>query len=514
MGIVARQSIKGTLATYLGVAVGIITTFFVQTRLLTTEEVGLMDVLMQSAILLSGLAQLGTCTSAMRYYPLFKDEDSKDHGFFGWTLIVPLVGFALFLALFYAFRTPLISYFSKKSALFVEYIYYVIPLSFLMLYISVFETNSNLLMRVVVPRFIREVGLRVMALVIYVLYGYHYISLKGMVVAFCASYGIATIVNIVYLFTLQRVSFKIDRKYITPKLRRDFLIYTAFLVTSALAGNITPLLNRFFVSGNEGLAMGGIFAIAIYIATLVEMPYRSLGAIAKPQISQAMAVNNIAEADRICKSVSLHQFLVGSFIFLMIWINIDLIYDLMPNGDVYRAGTLVVLILCFSRLINSTLNVGVTVLSYSKIYYYSLFFTILLTVLAWFLNMKLVHVWGMNGAAFATLFAYLVHYILLLILIRVKIGTSPIEEKHLVVILIMAVLFLLDWLWTSKVSASVISSFGDMSLGKIAIGPVVNGVVKTVLIVIIGIVSVYWLKVSRPINEMIDNRLNRKKGKK
>lgn len=81
MGIVARQSIKGTLATYLGVAVGIITTFFVQTRLLTTEEVGLMDVLMQSAILLSGLAQLGTCTSAMRYYPLFKDEDSKDHGF-------------------------------------------------------------------------------------------------------------------------------------------------------------------------------------------------------------------------------------------------------------------------------------------------------------------------------------------------------------------------------------------------------------------------------------------------
>lgn len=511
MGIVARQSIKGTLATYLGVAVGIITTFFVQTRLLTTEEVGLMDVLMQSAILLSGLAQLGTCTSAMRYYPLFKDEDSKDHGFFGWTLIVPLVGFALFLALFYAFRVPLIAYFSKKSALFIDYIYYVIPLAFLMLYISVFETNSNLLMRVVVPRFIREVGLRVMALLIYILYGYHYISLKGMVIAFCASYGIATIINIVYLFTLQRVSFKIDRKYLTPKLKRDFLIYTAFLVTSALAGNITPLLNRFFVTGNEGLAMGGIFAIAIYIATLVEMPYRSLGAIAKPQISQTMADNNIAEADSICKSVSLHQFLVGSFIFLIIWINIDLIYDLMPNGDVYRAGKLVVLVLCISRLINSTLNVGITVLSYSKIYYYSLFFTILLAVLAWYLNMRLVPVWGMNGAAFATLIAYLVHYILLLILIRLKIGTFPIEEKHIVVVLIMAVLFLLDNFWTVKVSASFIGCFGDLAIGKIAIGPVVNGAVKTVLIIVIGIASVYFLKVSRPINEMIEKIWKRKK---
>ena len=40
MGIVARQSIKGTIATYVGVAVGIVTTFFVQTKYLTTEEIG------------------------------------------------------------------------------------------------------------------------------------------------------------------------------------------------------------------------------------------------------------------------------------------------------------------------------------------------------------------------------------------------------------------------------------------------------------------------------------------
>ena len=66
MGIVARQSIKGTIATYVGVAVGIVTTFFVQTKYLTTEEIGLVDVLLQSALLFSGLAQLGTNTSAMR----------------------------------------------------------------------------------------------------------------------------------------------------------------------------------------------------------------------------------------------------------------------------------------------------------------------------------------------------------------------------------------------------------------------------------------------------------------
>jgi O-antigen/teichoic acid export membrane protein len=502
MGIVARQSIKGTLATYFGVAVGIVTTFFVQTKYLTTEEIGLVDVLLQSALLFSGLAQLGTNTSAMRYYPYFKDEEHRDHGFFGWTLIVPLVGFILFLGGFFALRNPIASFFSEKSALFIDYIYYVIPLAFFMLYISVFETNSNLLMRIVVPRFIREVGLRVMTLVIYLLYGFHVLSLTGMVVAFCVSYGLATVINIVYLFTLHRVSFRIEKKYITPKLKRDFLIYTVFLITSALAGNITPLLNRYFVAGKQGLAISGILTIAIYIATLVEMPYRSLGSISKPQISQAMADGNVKEADRICKSVALHQFLAGSLVFFFIWINIDTVFALLPNGEVFAAGKWAVLILGISRLVNSTLNVGTTVLSYSKIYYYSLFFTILLTVLAWWLNARWVVEWGVNGAAFATLVAYMVHYVLLLALIRWKIGTSPLSAKQLLVLLVVGVLFGLDWLWSKALTPWFVGLFN-----KPVYGLTVDSLLKTTLFLVIGLVTIYKIKISQSVNDVIDKGL-------
>ena len=60
MGIVARQSIKGTIATYIGVAVGIVTTFFIQTKALQAEQIGLIDILLQCSILFGGLAQLGT----------------------------------------------------------------------------------------------------------------------------------------------------------------------------------------------------------------------------------------------------------------------------------------------------------------------------------------------------------------------------------------------------------------------------------------------------------------------
>ena len=507
MGIVARQSIKGTIATYIGVAVGIITTFFVQTKYLSTEEIGLVDVLLQSALLFSGLAQLGTNTSAMRYYPYFKDEENRDHGFFGWTLIVPLIGFAVFLCCFFALRGPIASFFSEKSALFVDYIYYVIPLAFFMLYISVFETNSNLLMRIVVPRFIREVGLRILTLVIYLLYGFHVLSLTGMVVAFCVSYGLATVVNVVYLLTLHRVSFRIEKKHITPKLRRDFLIYTVFLITSALAGNITPLLNRYFIAGKQGLAIGGILTIAIYIASLVEMPYRSLGSISKPQISQAMADGNVKEADRICKSVALHQFLVGSLVLFFIWINIDTVFALLPNGEKFQVGKWAVLILGFSRLVNSTLNVGTTVLSYSKIYYYSLFFTILLTVLAWYLNARWVSEVGdaesgLIGAALATLVAYVVHYTLLLALIRWKIGTSPLCGKQLIVLMVVSIMFGLNWLWSKTLTPWFIGQFN-----KPVLGLVVDSVLKSMVFLVVGLISIYKLKISESVNNLIDKGL-------
>ena len=49
MGIIARQSIKGTIATYFGVAIGFVTTFFILTKYLTPEEVGLTRVLVDAA---------------------------------------------------------------------------------------------------------------------------------------------------------------------------------------------------------------------------------------------------------------------------------------------------------------------------------------------------------------------------------------------------------------------------------------------------------------------------------
>ena len=511
MGIVARQSIKGTIATYIGAAVGVITTFFIQTKALRPEQIGLIDILLQCSLLFGGLAQLGTNSSAMRYYPFFKDEEHRDHGFFGWTLLVPLIGFVFFLTMFFLFKGAIVSFFTKDvetgAELFAKYVNFVIPLAFFMLYIAVFETNSNLLLRIVLPKFVREVGLRVGTMAIYLLYYFNVIGFDGVIVSFCILYGLATLINVVYLLSLKRVSFKIEWDYITPQLKRDFLFYTLFMITAALAGNVIPMLSKFFVAGKTGFHLAGVFTIATNIAALVEMPYRSLGAISRPHISDAMAKQDVKQADILCKTVALHQFIAGSFVFFLIWTKIDFLFDLLPNGEIYRLGKWAVLLLSMSRLVYSTLGVTTTVLSYSKYYYYSLIFTVLLAAMSIGLNTWLVPKLDINGGALANVVSYVIYYALLMAFIKWKIGVNPFSAKMPPVAAVVLTMFGLNWLWSVTLTGWFAGLFG-----KPVFGLALDAALKSSLFLVLGLTALYKLKVSQSVNDLVDRLLKLIKG--
>lgn len=503
MGIVIRQSIKGTIVNYLGSFLGFLITFFVMTKFLTTEEMGLRDVLVNVATMFAGLAQLGTNSSILRFYPYFKNPEKKDHGFFFWTLVIPLVGLIIFSIVFWFLRVPVKTYFAANSQLFVEYYYFIFPLGFFMLYMAVFETNANVLLRIVVPKFIREIVVRLLALIVYLLYAFKVIDLDGFVISFCSIYGIAAVLNMIYLFSLKRISLKPDFSFITKTLKKDFLFYTLFLVTTALTTTLIPVVNSVFISKDLGLSFAGIFAVSTYIAAIIEIPYRSLGAITQPHISQAMKDHNMFETNKLSQSVSLHQLLVGLFIFFVIWINIDFFYQMLPNGEVYKAGKWATFFLCLYRLINSFLSVGTTVLTYSKYYYYSLIFTLILTVLTVYFNMQLIPKIGIEGAALGSLISCVVYFMALLGFIKWKIKTSPFCKEQIKVVVIVIAMFLFNGLleWAFK-------PLSRIPLHECVTGAI-EGLLRTLLLLTGGLFAVYHWKISEQFNIMMNKFIGR-----
>ena len=243
------------------------------------------------------------------------------------------------------------------------------------------------------------------------------------------------------------------------------------------------------------------------MANLVEMPYRSVSAISRPIISQAMKDNDSQRAAAICKSVSLHQLIAGAFVFFIIWINIDLFFELLPNGDKYVDGKWVFFLLGLAKLVNSSLNIGVTVLSYSKWYYLQLIFTAILTISAILLNNSLIPVLGMTGAAWSSIISYSIYYLFLLLLILWKTKISPFSWKELVVIAIMIVMFGINWISVKYILKPIIYFNYDGAVVKVT-----EAVFRTGIIVIIGLTIIYYTKISKEINEIIKKLLRYKNG--
>lgn len=445
MGVILQQSIKGTIVTYLGTFLGFLTTFFVLTRFLSPAEVGLSRVLIDTATLLISLAQLGASTSIIRFFPYFKDEETHHHGFFGYTVIIPFVGFMFFMLLYIVLRGPVTSLFVDNSPLFVNFYYFVLPLAFAMLYQIVFETNINALMHVVFPRFVREILVRVCMLTTYLLYAFDHISMTGFVVAICVTYGIAAIANIAYLLRLGKFSWKPDLSYLTPELKRNFYYYTLFMLTSALSGILAPMLSSYFVTAQLGLKSTGIFAIATYMASMIAMPYRSLGAIATPQVAQAVKDNDHDQVSMLTQKVALNQMFVGIFVFMAIWINVDLIYAILPNGELYSSGRGALFFLLWGQLITSSMMISNNVLNYSRHYYLSLVFTLLLTAATIGLNAVMLPPWGMAGAAAASTLAFLLFYSMQLWVISRILHVKVITSNFMKLVVMLVLVLGMDW---------------------------------------------------------------------
>ncbi|MBQ9417670.1 MAG: lipopolysaccharide biosynthesis protein [Bacteroidales bacterium] len=508
MGVIARQSIKGALANYAGVAIGFVTTFFVLTRCLTTEEVGLTRVMVDAAVLFSSLALLGTNSSVVRFFPYFSDG-GRNRGVFGLSLLLPLVGFGLFGLLFLLFRDGIVGLYEGRSPLLAEYVGLLPMLVFCAMYLTVFETNASVLLRITVPKLVREVGIRLLTLASYVLYGLGWVSFDGFVWLFCGSYGVAMLLSAFYLLRITGFDlgvFKVDFHAIDRRLWGEMLRYSLLMTAVVIAGNV-PLLSTLFLGAKTGLAATGVYAIALYIANVVEVPYRSLGAVSRPILAASAKSGRWGEVNRLGRQVSLHQMLVSLTIFFLIWINLDLLFSLLPNGEAYAGGAGVVFVLGLAKVVNSSFAVGADVLNYSRFYVWSLLFALVLTGAALVCNQWLIGVWGINGAAVATLLSYVAYFLLLLWFVWRRLRVHFFSVGQVKVVAVVAVGLLLGEAWEWGV--------GKLVGGEYGVGMrIVLAAVKTVVLGGGLLWAVVKWRVSDEVNELIGKTLRLNKANK
>ena len=494
MGVVIRQSFKGTILTYIGAFLGFITQFYIVAKYLSPDIIGLTKVFYEVGALFAGIGIFGITASGMRFFPYFRNNKNGNNGFFFYYMAIPLIGTIFVTIILLFIKEPVLDFFGSKSSLFADYFYLVIPLVFILAFWQAIENYSNINMKIAFPKGVREVCLRTFLLVCYLLFAFGYLDLTGMMISIVISYGLCLALDFIYVGKTSSITLKHDFSFITPALKRKYLSYTGFLILAALTGNLMNQLDIFMLSSVKGLYSAGIYTIAYFMANIIDMPSRSITAISTPLAAQALKEGNFEKANKLYQNVSIHQLMISSVLLLIIWVNIDNIYAILPNGEKFSEGKYVVLYLGLSKIIMSTLNFGGVLIQFSKYYYWTLFITLFLTGLTIFTNLFFIPRMGISGAALATLIATVISFCYQQYLVQRKVRGNPFTLQTLLMVGIVLALWGIN---------KLIPSVAEVS-------PWLDILLRTALLCIFACGAILKLKISPEFSETFGQLLDKR----
>jgi O-antigen/teichoic acid export membrane protein len=252
--------------------------------------------------------------------------------------------------------------------------------------------------------------------------------------------------------------------------------YGLWVILGGAASALLPHIEKVLLPGFEGgLSSTAIFDIASRIAVIIAIPKNSIVLISAPILSAALHNNEVKEVESIYKKSSLNLYIIGSLLLLGIWCNVDSVFQLIPNSDIYSSGKWVVLMIGLAKLTDMMTGLNSEILTNSKYFRYDLVFVFLLTALLALTNIYLIPLYGYNGAAAASFISMLIYNLTKLLFIYNKMHIQPFSWKTLQVTLLILVTYGVVSCIPSLFSATLFGVISDVLLRSITIVLIFGG---------------------------------------
>lgn len=437
MGIIIRQSFWNTLVSYAGVILGAINVIWLFPTILGDTQFGVTRLLLSASLIAAQVAQLGMGNVTFRFFPVFQDPSSGHRGFLKILLLVPVLGFLLYLALFILFRDTIASQFSQNAPLFVQYDLFLIPLVGFTLFFNVFDAWLRSVYRTVSGSILRDVVLRLMQMLAIGLYWLGLVDFYGFVVAFTAVHAVVLLFIVMWTWYCGELTLNSTYAPLTPSTNREMQIYAGYAIMGGISAIAIANIDLLMVGAFLGEAQAGYYAIAFFIGTFISIPERSISKISYPVIAQAFQNNDKALIASVYARTSLNQMIIGLLIFIGIWANIHNAIALLPDG--FLVAKNVIVIISAAKLIDMATGANSIILLNSPWYKFDLVLNVLLVVLTIATNLLLIPTMGIDGAAWASFITISVYNATKFVYIKMKLGLQPFKPAILKVFVAGAV---------------------------------------------------------------------------
>ncbi len=423
MGIIIKQSIKGSIWSYLGVAVGFVTTAYLFPNYLTTDTIGLFGLLVAWSVLFAQFFSLGINGVTARLFPYFRNIKSGHNGYLFLTFIVLLIGLILFLVTFFIISPWLVKNNIEKSNLFSEYIWLLIPLTFFTLLYNALDSFNRLLYNAVLGTFLIEFLQRLLILLVVILFIFEVIDVNHLIISYSGAVCAKGVIIFFYLLLKGEIDLKPNLNFIDRKLKKEMIDVAFFSILTGIGSHIIFNVDKIIVNHFLGINSVGIYTIASFFGMLVLLPSRSLLRISGTLIAEAWKRNDVEYILDIYKRSCLNQFIIAAFLFGGIWINIDNILVIL--GENYATGKWVIFFIGLGALVDMTTGANGLIIAYSK-YYRMTLWVLLIQVFIFFIATYLfIPKWGISGAGAAVALSFSFSNIIRYLFLRIKYKMQP-----------------------------------------------------------------------------------------
>ncbi len=487
MGIIGRQAIKSTIYVYFGVLIGFVLRAQLFPNFLTESQIGILALLVSYSSIYAQVALLGFNHGAIKYFPFFRDSKSGHQGFLLLYLLIALGGFLIFLVLQKVVFN--LAYSGQENTVFAQYYYLCIPMTLGLLVFMLFDNYNTILYNASTGVLLREFGSRLLMIIFFVPLVMEWMSFDQYALLYVGSFIIIAMLMTGFVGWRGELQLKPTPSLWEGKLLKAMALISGFGFITGLNNVLILQVNNILIDQYYDEALTGIYVTNFFFAALILMPSRGLNKIAPTIISDAFKNNDLKVIHGVQYKSTINQFMIALLIFMGLMINLDHVYEILPES--FAIGIWVIVLTGLANLIQMLGGVSSAIIGFSNHYRYNTLLSVVQLIVLIAVNLLTLPKWGITGAAVANLAAIALLNVLKFIFLKRKFNIQPYSFKHLLIVIVA----LLCW---------GINAFLP-ELSNLYLDILYRSLIFTL---VYGILN-YFLKISRDMNNTINKTLEK-----
>ena len=447
MGLVQKDAFRTMIVSYLGILLGYINKVVLFLVILTTEQIGLVNLLVSVGTLFAQFASMGATFTIWKFLPFFRNQETRHRGFFPFILLIVFAGIILCTIASFRYRGEIEAMYLEKSPLFSVYYIWMVPIGIAYVLFMVVESYLRSFYHNVIAVVAYELILRFAVTITLFLIWFDWISFDTFVVLNSLIYIIPTLILLVYLNRIGELNLQFNKMVIPKRFRKIIFQFSAFYYINTLGIVLVNSLDLLMIGQMtaNGLIGVGVYSTVVFVASALQVPYRSVFRISAPLVAEDWKQRDFGKMQELYKKVSSVSLVIGFGMFVLFWVNIEFLFSFLRPE--FQAGIWTFFFLMMGKLIDMYCGLNGAIFITSKKFRYDIFFTLFLIGTVFFLNLWLIPKWGISGAAISTSFALIVYNIGRVIFVWYIYKIHLFERSQLYVILIgVATLLVNAWM--------------------------------------------------------------------